>query len=156
MKSKFHGKPRHLFFHSSSSRIRLPCHGQSRCLPFLLWDHCPTGTVSTSPSTVDSLFYFIIHMCIQVLGHFSPLPPPPNCWQSKILRLNLSHTHFPHSLMASHTSETLINSDMCLCLELCVSRACDFDHVWKWNRFLHILEISGPRTGAVCSVPRVN
>jgi hypothetical protein len=23
------------------------------------------------------LFYFIIHMCIQSLGHFSPLPPPP-------------------------------------------------------------------------------
>jgi hypothetical protein len=24
-----------------------------------------------------SLFFFIIHMCIQGLGHFSPLPPPP-------------------------------------------------------------------------------
>jgi hypothetical protein len=23
------------------------------------------------------LFYFIIHMCIQGLGHFSPLPPTP-------------------------------------------------------------------------------
>jgi hypothetical protein len=23
------------------------------------------------------LFYIIIHMCIQGLGHFSPLPPPP-------------------------------------------------------------------------------
>jgi hypothetical protein len=23
------------------------------------------------------LFYFIIHMCTQGLGHFSPLPPPP-------------------------------------------------------------------------------
>jgi hypothetical protein len=23
------------------------------------------------------LYYFIIHMCIQGLGHFSPLPPPP-------------------------------------------------------------------------------
>jgi hypothetical protein len=23
------------------------------------------------------LFCFIIHMCIQALGHFSPLPPPP-------------------------------------------------------------------------------
>jgi hypothetical protein len=22
-------------------------------------------------------YYFIIHMCIQGLGHFSPLPPPP-------------------------------------------------------------------------------
>jgi hypothetical protein len=27
---------------------------------------------------VFSFFYcFIIHMCIQGLGHFSPLPPPP-------------------------------------------------------------------------------
>jgi hypothetical protein len=24
-----------------------------------------------------SFFSFIIHMCIQGLGHFSPLPPPP-------------------------------------------------------------------------------
>jgi hypothetical protein len=25
-------------------------------------------------------FCFIIHMCIQGLGHFSPLPPPPLCF----------------------------------------------------------------------------
>jgi hypothetical protein len=24
-----------------------------------------------------NFYFFIIHMCIQCLGHFSPLPPPP-------------------------------------------------------------------------------
>jgi hypothetical protein len=28
-------------------------------------------------SVLISLFFFFIHMCIQGLGHFSPLPPPP-------------------------------------------------------------------------------
>jgi hypothetical protein len=30
-----------------------------------------------SPQDPCLLFIFIIHMCIQGLGHFSPLPPPP-------------------------------------------------------------------------------
>jgi hypothetical protein len=34
--------------------------------------------LSHSTSTIYLFIYlFIIHMCIQCLGHFSPLPPPP-------------------------------------------------------------------------------
>jgi hypothetical protein len=33
--------------------------------------------------------FFIIHMCIQYLGHFSPLPPPPRYPAETILPLSL-------------------------------------------------------------------
>jgi hypothetical protein len=35
------------------------------------------GSKSGVCGLASFLFFFIIHMCIQGLGHFSPLPPPP-------------------------------------------------------------------------------
>jgi hypothetical protein len=31
----------------------------------------------TASTPLSTSFFFFIHMCIQGLGHFSPLPPPP-------------------------------------------------------------------------------
>jgi hypothetical protein len=76
------------------------------------WDsfHVPLGlwsstvvqsyqqTINLNPSTLNFFYYFIIHMCIQGLGPFSPLPPPPP----------LPRTLLPPSSPPQYSPETIL------------------------------------------------
>jgi hypothetical protein len=61
-------KNTHILAHESESMYRLSISDLKNVLKYI-------RLYVVTPFFV--LFCFIIHMCIQGLGHFSPLPPPP-------------------------------------------------------------------------------
>jgi hypothetical protein len=82
---------------------------------FLLhWGLNPVSHLLGNPSTTWAIptilffFYcFIIHMCIQGLGHFSPLPLPPPLLPT-ILWLNFVFERGSHFVCANHELKNLL------------------------------------------------